>query len=795
MKRTRSSNMLTPKKTQPLTTSFTLNPNSTLRKLQQKIKSDGVEGRWRVIHDTNAERRTFWSSDQADEQPVHLASFEDDTISLRTNTKMYNIMKLSIADMVTKVKTQSPNQKGKGTKQGSTKKKKTTPAKGNNEHNDDNEEEYDDASGLVLDNEEWAFKSSHFKRAIKEAFGIDTRVAGAEAHAVTIWKKGTGRKMKKVTLNYYPTTGRFMLTGTTENRARFENFFQNLVEKGPVYGNEHHSPKPQSTQMPPKKLKLDAEEGEEEEVSEAEDADTLAAKKKAATIKKEGEAAGQHPGQALEANKEEEASALTRIQSNNNDRALELIEDHVQDKKKEKARVDGTHVHTITITDHLARTLADGIANKMLGDADTKDMRKKHMRALVHMVMEDAMGSDSENPPNYTPPIAQEYLQNLAKTTSSTIITYLKKGVKKWAKVSSELANALPENERRSEGKNGLLTFYKKTITNQHQTISGLETQLEALSARLKVIEQGKKDTGPTIPKGSHYQYHEVVRKLITMKHLDPNNKDIIPFVSKIHHAGKQAESVARMRDAEEATENLRVALDEVKGSVLSMQLAQKQKGPRSGIDDAMGTLSRNDITKVVNQLRGHIKNTVLEILLAQDDTVKNEEEEDTAAADQKRPYQASQGTTVAAPKKRAKKAAVPMAMPVKKEERMPPAMGTEDIPTMETPPPKVERWEATDAEYMIVQGEFESVNVDGSGPDLEELTAGTYHAIRCGLFSPGYLATELKRLADAEEEEVHTVVGRVKVWSHKIAAHHGHSNPKGNKGGNKRGHRGRGRG
>ena len=224
--------MLTPKKTQPLTTSFTLNPNSTLRKLQQKIKSDGVEGRWRVIHDTNGECRTFWSSNQADEQPVYLASFEDDTISLRTNTKMYNIMKLSIVDMVTKVKVQNPNQKGKGPKQGSTKKKKTTPAKGNNEHNDDNEEEYDDASGLVLDNEEWAFKSSHFKRVIKEVFGIDTRVAGAEAHSVTIWKKGTGRKIKKVMLNYYPTTGRFMLTGTTENRARFEFFSKTWSKKG-----------------------------------------------------------------------------------------------------------------------------------------------------------------------------------------------------------------------------------------------------------------------------------------------------------------------------------------------------------------------------------------------------------------------------------------------------------------------------------------------------------------------------------------------------------------------------------
>ena len=77
--------------------------------------------------------------------------------SLMTGTKMYNIMKLSITEMVTKMKNQNPNQKGKG-KQGSVKKKKTTPAKSNNEQND--EEEYDAASGLVLDNEEWAFKSS-----------------------------------------------------------------------------------------------------------------------------------------------------------------------------------------------------------------------------------------------------------------------------------------------------------------------------------------------------------------------------------------------------------------------------------------------------------------------------------------------------------------------------------------------------------------------------------------------------------------------------------------------------------
>jgi hypothetical protein len=159
MKRTRSSNTSTPNKTQSLTTSYTLNPTITFEKLKRKLKSDGVEGRWKVSHDKNTERRTFWSSSQTDELPVQLASFEGDTFSLMTSPKIYNIMKLSITEMVTKVKNQSPNQKGKG-KQGSAKKKKTTPAKSTNEHNDDSEEEYDNASGLVLENEEWAFKGS-----------------------------------------------------------------------------------------------------------------------------------------------------------------------------------------------------------------------------------------------------------------------------------------------------------------------------------------------------------------------------------------------------------------------------------------------------------------------------------------------------------------------------------------------------------------------------------------------------------------------------------------------------------
>ena len=70
--------------------------------------------------------------------------------------------------------------------------------------------------------------------------------------------------MEKVTLNYYPTSERFMLTGTTKNRSPFETFFKNLVGKGPVYENDRPPPKVQPTQMFPKKLQLE-DEGEEDE--------------------------------------------------------------------------------------------------------------------------------------------------------------------------------------------------------------------------------------------------------------------------------------------------------------------------------------------------------------------------------------------------------------------------------------------------------------------------------------------------------------------------------------------------
>ena len=79
------------------------------------------------------------------------------------------------------------------------------------------------------------YKASHFKNAIAQAFGLETRVSNMKSVAVTLLKKNVGRYVKPVTLNYYPSSGVFMLTGNSHLREQFENYYHELVENGPIY--------------------------------------------------------------------------------------------------------------------------------------------------------------------------------------------------------------------------------------------------------------------------------------------------------------------------------------------------------------------------------------------------------------------------------------------------------------------------------------------------------------------------------------------------------------------------------
>ena len=107
-------------------TSYILNNTINLEKLQHKLKNDGVVGRWRMKHENNTGLCTFWSNQTSEQPTQQLAYYEHDMISLIISAKIYGVMQASIADMVTKVKNQTPKQQQQKQKQTSSKKGKTT---------------------------------------------------------------------------------------------------------------------------------------------------------------------------------------------------------------------------------------------------------------------------------------------------------------------------------------------------------------------------------------------------------------------------------------------------------------------------------------------------------------------------------------------------------------------------------------------------------------------------------------------------------------------------------------------
>ena len=245
--------------------------------------------------------------------------------------------------------------------------------------------------------------------------------------------------------------------------------------------------------------------------------------------------------------------------------------------------------------------------------------------------------------------------------------------------------------------------------------------------------------------------------------------------------------------------EGLQSQMDEQKGSLLAVKIAHK----KAGGGNASNTAMKDDLKKTATMLRPHINNIVLEIVLgrqADHDPPPAGNSSESAAGDQKRPPSGDQ--EAGTPKKKKMKMEAPAAQE-EDGERPVPGMGDPlQPPPMMDPAPKVERWEESKAENKIVYDELNALLHDSA--ISSEITEGTYHAIRCGLFSPGFLFDALIEHMGASDDEaeakVHSVVGRVKAWSQVIAKHHGCTNPGTGKGGKKGGrHRGarsgRGRG
>jgi hypothetical protein len=66
------------------------------------------------------------------------------------------------------------------------------------------------------------------------AFGVTPIVTNLQTHSVQLTKGKVAGKMKTVTLNYYPTSGKFTLTGPVCLRSEYHEFFHDMVNRGPI---------------------------------------------------------------------------------------------------------------------------------------------------------------------------------------------------------------------------------------------------------------------------------------------------------------------------------------------------------------------------------------------------------------------------------------------------------------------------------------------------------------------------------------------------------------------------------
>jgi hypothetical protein len=86
---------------------------------------------------------------------------------------------------------------------------------------------------LRAQNESWRFKAAIFTQIISEKFGVRTRVTNHNTVSATLSTGRVGGKTRQATINYYPPSGIFTMTGPKELRDPLYEPFHQIVNDGP----------------------------------------------------------------------------------------------------------------------------------------------------------------------------------------------------------------------------------------------------------------------------------------------------------------------------------------------------------------------------------------------------------------------------------------------------------------------------------------------------------------------------------------------------------------------------------
>ena len=312
-----------------------------------------------------------------------------------------------------------------------------------------------DQGCLKVTSPEWVGQEETFCEAVRVAFGksVEVKVANNATVTVHFKKHKIGGKMKGATINYYPTSGCFTLTGPKLLRdGDVYNFFHNTIEGGPNLQSDEEDT---DTHTPSQMSDID------------DDLEDVPVKDKVQT---QESVADEAPEQGLHLDIEEGELDAPPEEDPLATNMAETLEQQLR----------GAHA----LPNYLAQKLVGDEIKKIKGEGPEADYKRTHARTLIPLLVMEQYISDNSMPPDPETTIAKKYMGD-AKTVSSTkLYKWLDQSMKKWVVSAAKITNFELTSDFAEAG-DMMMMHMRSTITTSMQRIAGLAKQVAALSKEL----------------------------------------------------------------------------------------------------------------------------------------------------------------------------------------------------------------------------------------------------------------------------------------------------------------------
>ena len=335
-----------------------------------------------------------------------------------------------------------------------------------------------DQGTLTVRDERWIFKAQHFVTAVHRKYGSDVKLTianGGQCMAVLAEKRIRGEE-KRATMNFWPSSGSFTLTGIKRMRdgAPYD-FFHTTIKDGPdIFDDQLIDP---NTQMG---------------LGETNDSDDPELKLK------------ETPGGSDAENEQEEGQLhFDEDPPLGKTGGVNVIAEDIDVEDppdggatKVLTDVEGPRAQFVH---YLTRQLFAKVVKGFRGTEGAElKFKKLHAKQFIRKIMLEQYISHTSQPPTPEMSVTHGYLIDIKRVASQKIHKWFVGQVPKWVEQAVEMTKDIGPEESIFGTSVHMMTHMRKIIADSTQTIAGLKKMVDA---QAKQIAQLQKATANTCPK------------------------------------------------------------------------------------------------------------------------------------------------------------------------------------------------------------------------------------------------------------------------------------------------------